>query len=162
MSLGLLEEYRQSYSDLLEMEKHVANSEHSKNDVPVIRKMIRSMKEVIYWLETGYDPAEVRAKTRTDAYVMDHFILQDILSNKLYYIDNATEERETAESHKERIEQALEGLTENERKEFIMIRVEFMTYAKIAELLGVKRSTVQSYVLRAEKKIQRNLGKLVA
>lgn len=43
-----------------------------------------------------------------------------------------------------------------------MIRVEFMTYAKIAELLGVKRSTVQSYVLRAEKKIQRNLGKLVA
>lgn len=41
--------------------------------------MERDMLEVIKWMETGYDPAEYRSATRTDVYVMDHHLMQDLI-----------------------------------------------------------------------------------
>lgn len=158
----LIDEYKQNYAELLRLEKRVANSEHSKTDGPVIRNMIYTMKQTIDWLETGYDPAEVRANTRIDAIVMDHRLMQDVVAEVLYYNDDAIETMETTDYNKERIRQALEGLTDNERAVFIMIRVELMPFSKVAKVLGVSKGTVQSYLQRAERKIQLNARMLVA
>ncbi len=136
--------------------------------------MERDMLEAIKWMETGYDPAEYRAATRTDVYVMDHHLMQDLImyvdSDKMtpsvlaevinYSYDNsAVKEIERMFNVKDTANQALAGLTENERTAFIMIRAEQMTFSKAAKILGVNRGTVQNYVKRAESKIQRNISK---
>lgn len=155
----LIQEYQQNYAELLKIEKQVANSEYSKSDGRIIRNMIYTMKQVIDWLETGYDPAEVRANTRIDAIVMDHRLMQDLIADTFSYSED---DLEITDYNKKRIRQALEGLSEKEREVFIMIRAELMTFSKVAKILGVSKGTVQSYLARAERKIQQNLGKLIA
>lgn len=136
--------------------------------------MVKDMQEAIKWMETGYDPAEYRAATRTDVYVMDHHLMQDLItyvdSVKMtpdvlaevidYSYDNsAVKEIERMFNVKDTANQAMAGLTENERTAFIMIRAEHMTFSKVAKILGVNRGTVQNYVKRAESKIQNNISK---
>lgn len=137
--------------------------------------MMKDMQEAIKWMETGYDPAEYRAATRTDVYVMDHHLMQDLImyvdSDKMtpsvlaevidYNYDNsAFKEIERMFNVKDTANQALAGLTENERTAFIMIRAEHMTFSKVAKILGgVNRGTVQNYVKRAESKIADNISK---
>jgi len=156
----LIEEYKQSLKEL-----KVAGG---------CLSMMKDMQEAIKWMETGYDPAEYRAATRTDVYVMDHHLMQDLImyvdSDKMtpsvlaevidYNYDNsAVKEIERMFNVKDTANQALAGLTENERTAFIMIRAEHMTFSKAAKILGVNRGTVQNYVKRAESKIANNISK---
>lgn len=156
----LIKEYMQSLKDL--------------RAVGGCASMERDLQEAIKWMETGYDPAEYRAATRTDVYVMDHHLMQDLIM----YIDS---DRETTDVLVEAIDfnndnsvireierlfniknvakQAMSGLTDNERAAFIMIRAEHMTFSKAAKILGVNRGTVQNYVKRAEIKIKNNIYK---
>ncbi len=60
----LIEEYKQSLKDLRAMGGNL--------------DMQRDL------METGYDPAEYRAATRMDAFVMDHHLMQDLIS----YVDS--------------------------------------------------------------------------
>lgn len=62
-----------------------------------------------------------------------------------------------ANERKEKINSALLGLTADERAVFIAIAAEGMSYSKVAEMLNVKKGTVQSYMERAQKKIADNL-----
>lgn len=39
-------------------------------------ELYREVQQAIQWMETGYDPAEVRAKLRVDAYTMDLDLMQ--------------------------------------------------------------------------------------
>jgi len=156
----LIEEYKQSLKEL-----KVAGG---------CLSMMKDMQEAIKWMETGYDPAEYRAVTRTDVYVMDHHLMQDLItyvdSDNMtpsvlaevidYNYDNsAVKEIERMFNVKDTANQALAGLTENERTAFIMIRAEQMTFSKAAKILGVNRGTVQNYVKRAESKIADNISK---
>lgn len=154
----LIEEYKQSLKDLRAMGGNL--------------DMQRDLMEAIKWMETGYDPAEYRAATRTDAFVMDHHLMQDLIS----YVDSdeflpdlladdidkcedgsAAREMERLYRTKKDVNEAMAGLTENERAVFILIRAEYMTFSRVAKTLGVSRSSVQSYLERAEGKIQNNL-----
>ena len=154
----LIEEYKQSLSDLRAMGGNL--------------DMQRDLMEAIKWMETGYDPAEYRAATRVDAFVMDHHLMQDLIS----YVDSdeflpdllaedidkcednsAAREMERLYRMKKDVGQAMAGLTDNERAVFILIRAEYMTFSRVAKTLGVSRSSVQSYLERAEGKIQNNL-----
>ena len=156
----LIEEYKQSLKEL-----KVAGG---------CLSMMKDMQEAIKWMETGYDPAEYRAATRTDVYVMDHHLMQDLItyvdSDKMTptvlaevidcsYDNSAIKEIERMFNVKDTANQALAGLTENERTAFIMIRAEQMTFSKAAKILGVNRGTVQNYVKRAESKIAENVRK---
>ena len=154
----LIEEYKQSLSELRAMGGNL--------------DMQRDLMEAIKWMETGYDPAEYRAATRVDAFVMDHHLMQDLIS----YVDSdeflpdllaedidkcedssAAREIERLYRMKKDVGQAMAGLTDNERAVFILIRAEYMTFSRVAKTLGVSKSSVQSYLERAEGKIQNNL-----
>lgn len=168
----LVEEYKQSLKEL-----------RAAGGCP---SMERDMLEAIKWMETGYDPAEYRAATRQDAYAMDHHLMQDLIGyvdssddmpahlqsmkdmlfNK-YEEDNCRwrfgmslyNEVERMQCIKKRINYTLEGLTENERVAFIMIRAERISFGKTAKILGIGKSTVQGYLKRAELKIKNNIRK---
>ncbi|WP_193769095.1 sigma factor-like helix-turn-helix DNA-binding protein [Metasolibacillus meyeri] len=133
--------------------------------------MERDMMEAIKWMETGYDPAEYRAATRTDTFVMDHHLMQDLISytDAESYVPNWMQESESADDSwtdeilrmanvKNEIKRALRGLTANERAAFVMVRAECMTFGKAAKVLGIGRSTIQGYLKRAEMKINHNIS----
>lgn len=154
----LIDEYKQSLKDL-----------KAAGGCP---SMERDMLEAIKWMETGYDPAEYRAATRQDTFVMDHHLMEDLIT----YVDSehtaphifatAMDNNTTMAVEinrllkiKKIVNGALAGLTTNERVVFILVKAEYMTFAKVAKILGVTRGTVQNYLKRAERKIDKNIAK---
>lgn len=157
------------FPDLVEEYKEtLANLKACGGDL----SMQRELKEAIIWMETGYDPAEYRAATRIDAFVMDHHLMQDLISyvdndrvtpsRIADVLDNCIDDSDVKEIErmyhiKQEVNAAMRGLTENERAVFVMIKSELMTYGKVAKTLGISRSSVQSYLERAERKIAANI-----
>ena len=64
-----------------------------------------------------------------------------------------------ARERKEKVNSALKGLTKDERAVFIAIEAELLPYSKVAKMLDISRSTVQSYYSRAKRKISINISK---
>ena len=134
--------------------------------------LYREVKQAIEWMETGYDPAEVRAATRVDAYVIDHHLMQDIIkycdSERLtpdYLVEHLEDipemdwnkEVNYMAKIKQEVNNAMVGLTPNERAAYILVKAELYSYAKAARVLGIEKGTLQSYIQRAEYKIQKNI-----
>lgn len=151
-------------------------------------EMFREVKQAIEWMETGYDPAEYRAATRVDAYPMDPYHMQtymayvnnddmlmpehlipikeQIESETVEYFDGyldikmrfLNKEVSWANDRKEKINSALKGLTADERAVYVAIEGELMSFGKVAKMLEVQKSTVQSYYERACRKIRNNIN----
>lgn len=138
--------------------------------------MYREVKEAIFWMETGYDPAEVRAATRVDSVPVDPHHMQmyityanskeDVLDSLIKlqeYISNECEqtyylmELERAERNKDKINSAMQGLTPDEKAVFIAIEAERLPFSRVANMLGVTKSTVQTWYMRARRKIRENV-----
>lgn len=62
-----------------------------------------------------------------------------------------------ANEQKRRINSALKGLTDDERAVYIAIEAELLPFSKVARMLDISKSTVQSYYSRAKRKIQANI-----
>lgn len=175
----LIEEYKHSLKDLREMGGNL--------------DMQRDLMVAIKWMETGYDPAEYRAATRTDALVMDPYHMQTymayvnddemlipeflgLMKDKIEgkFVGGDLEAKEwqgyanfimrdlnsianKANQRKEKINSALKGLTAEERAVYVAIEGELMSFGKVAKMLDVSKSTVQSYYERACRKIHSNI-----
>ena len=127
-------------------------------------------------METGYDPAEYRAATRVDAYCFDPYHMQNFVAyvnDDIMLPDNlmtlvrgsyCTNDvvnkglKETGEI-KRKVNDAMAGLTKDERAVFIAIHAEMMPFSKVARMLGIQKSTVQRYYERARRKISDNVNK---
>lgn len=156
-------------------------------------ELYAEVKQAVEWMETGYDPAEYRAATRVDAYVMDLDLMQRycdyvfdaemMMPDNLRHIQKTIVSRwmpdaedtmsttefvkrhfsdfrrqlQKSEEAKEKIIDAMRGLTDNEKAAFIAVEAEKMKYEQAAKLFGVEKGTIQSYILRAKQKIRRNL-----
>ncbi|MER2009031.1 MAG: sigma factor-like helix-turn-helix DNA-binding protein [Psychrobacillus sp.] len=62
-----------------------------------------------------------------------------------------------ANEEKRRINSALKGLTDDERAVYIAIEAELLPFSKVARMLDISKSTVQSYYSRAKRKIHANI-----
>lgn len=72
------------------------------------------------------------------------------------YFAHFREMAASASKNKDRINDALKGLTANEKAVFIAIKAEKMTYRRVAQMLGVEKRAVEVYLQRAIRKIERN------
>lgn len=119
-------------------------------DKKIISSMIRDLEYVIKWLETGRNPDSRRGIDKHGAYTMDPQILDRIKIQK-----PKVDVKELPIHQKVMIEEAIDGLTEKERDAFLMIRVEGLTYEYAAELMNIKKTSIQNHLQRAEKKIEK-------
>ena len=62
-----------------------------------------------------------------------------------------------ARERKDKANSALKGLTKDERAVFIAIEAELLPFSKVARMLDISKSTVQSYYSRAKRKINANI-----
>lgn len=138
--------------------------------------MFREVKQAIEWMETGYDPAEFRAATRVDAFPMDPYhmqtymayanddyeMLENITNLENYLKSHKDEQRfkadwRRADKNKRKVNSAMKGLTVDEKAVFVAIEAERLTFSKVARMLDISKSTVQSYYKRARTKINQNI-----
>lgn len=90
--------------------------------------------------------------------------LKDVAKQKvrLKYKSNLKEKRNTEDpqfelesnEYKERIENAIASLPEGQREVFLMNRIQKMTYAEIAEALGVSQKAIEKRMSKALKKMK--------
>ncbi|CAM4017968.1 sigma factor-like helix-turn-helix DNA-binding protein [Mesobacillus zeae] len=147
-------EYKRSLRLAKEMRRKIECkeilSEQDKIDKELIGNMISDLEYSIEWLRIGRNPDSRRGIDKQGVYLTDPAILNALHVKPLY----STITRGISNFKKEMIEDALCTLTEREKDVFIMIHAEGLTFDYTAQLLGVKKSTVQTHLERAEKKIQ--------
>lgn len=80
---------------------------------------------------------------------------QSYITFKMRDVNAATKK---AVERKEKINGALQGLTADEKAVYVAIEGELMTFGKVAKMLDVSKSTVQSYYERACRKIRCNVN----
>ncbi|ASB90013.1 sigma-70 family RNA polymerase sigma factor [Bacillus sonorensis] len=127
-------------------------------DKKLIRSMIADLEYVVDWLEHGREPGIRRAIDRRDSYkrmlIKDPRIM-DTFSEGIRF----EPAHEVSAADKARIEAALSVLTAREKEIFILHKVERFSYERIAAMLGIKKSTVQTNVKRAQAKMAKQIEK---
>jgi positive control factor len=123
-----------------------------EKDISLLNSMISSVEEAIHWLEHGRDPkAGRRGVDKTQVYKVDPSILDKMIIDELY--TNTGTKTELSQREKEMIEDALCSLTAREKDIYILINQDLLTFEGVGELLGIKKTTVQTHYKRAVKKI---------
>lgn len=154
----LLEEYKKSYLAIKELEKKCVKEENEV-DLKTIRGMKRGLEEVIHWLNTGYDPHDIRSVTRQDTYLLSNQVLEKMNASSVY-IDRPYKTEDMELRGMENVKAILAVLTPNERTVYKSIHADCKTFACIAEEMQITKGTVQSYEKRAKQKVKRLLDTL--
>jgi RNA polymerase sigma factor (sigma-70 family) len=121
-------------------------------------EMIASCSYVIEWLETGRRPGNKRGIERRAGYQRE--VLTDPAKLPVFasiVMTTSPTEDETKEK-RFRLEAALRGLTERERECYSLAHGEKYSFAEIATLLNISKSSVGTYMLRAQRKVSDNVS----
>lgn len=115
--------------------------------------MISNLEYAIDWIEHGREPGKMRGADITKVYLKDPFIIDSSMKYKSMVSDEPS--RELTSIEKEMIEDAMSTLSKREKEVYLLYFVDGCSLQKIADLLGVERSTVQTHYERAVKKIEK-------
>ncbi|UGW85836.1 sigma factor-like helix-turn-helix DNA-binding protein [Bacillus velezensis] len=121
------------------------------NDKKIISSMISDIEFTLEWLQNGRQPGARRGADRRDAYqrtILADPRLIDALPEEYAIVQEA--EGEVSDWDKERIADALSVLTESEKTH----AVQNMSFGEIAQLLGVKKGTMQKNIERSRMKMK--------
>ncbi|MBP3950324.1 sigma-70 family RNA polymerase sigma factor [Bacillus suaedae] len=148
---------KQYGSTLYKLEKF--KSSVCKDEQEIVSGMISDLRFTIEWLRTGKRPGARRGIERRAAYQRERS--EDPLVIQRYVRSTADDHNWTdiqqescvTEWDRTRIEDALSVLTEREKEMYLMSRGGMMSFEQIARMLVVSKSTVQTTIERAEKKI---------
>ncbi|QOV10923.1 sigma factor-like helix-turn-helix DNA-binding protein [Viridibacillus arvi] len=149
---NLLVEYTEGRKVL----QHMKADLHEDNfeDETQINSMIESMTFAMDWMETGRQPDTYGGVDKKSIYQRQFFESIDVIpdiTDELYDIDSKQLYMTTEE--KKALAKIFATWSHKERVCYIAHVVEGKSYKKISEDLKVGKSTVQSYIERAKKKV---------
>jgi RNA polymerase sigma factor (sigma-70 family) len=149
----LIYEYKQSLRSLREMKATIeAKAEATEKDLmdrSLINSMISETEFAIQWMVSGRNPDARRGADRTGAYTLDPKLIEAVVPNR-----TVMEERKITANEQWLLDDVLGGLTVREKDVFTLVKAEQHTFEYTAELLGITKSSVQTYLERAERKIE--------
>jgi RNA polymerase sigma-70 factor (ECF subfamily) len=154
MNLGpaTAENYRRS----ARMARALLARTKDKGDRRTINEMIGECEYAAEWLETGRRPGNRRGIERRAAYQrerpVDPIVLQAYIGHRS--AGGAVQASSVTDEDRQRIENVLAKLTNREREAYTMVVGGGLSYSEVAELIGVQKGSVQSFVEAAEKKIR--------
>ncbi|OES45826.1 sigma factor-like helix-turn-helix DNA-binding protein [Domibacillus iocasae] len=150
----LIYEYKQSLRALKEVKAAIEAKpellEQDLQDKTLINSMISEVEFAIQWMVSGRNPDARRGADRTGAYTLDPKLIEAVVPNRIV----ASEERKLTADEKWLLDDVLGDLTTREKDVFTLIKAEGITFEYTAELLGLTKSSVQTYLERAEQKIE--------
>ena len=157
----LLEEYDHSLSDLRAVKRATVAEECEVTNISplldkksVLNSMENSMVFAMDWMEKGRNPDLQRGADKHAVYQRQFFESLDVIpdiAEQIYDIN--TKELHLTELEKKQLAKIFASWSRRERDCFIARTVEQKTFQQIADEIGIGRSTVQSYVERAKRKM---------
>ncbi|MCO6019352.1 hypothetical protein CKN86_09520 [Carnobacterium divergens] len=123
-----------------------------RKELKIIGGMISDLQYAIEWLETAREPGTRRTISNRSRYQRTSLFAE---IEKLSYLVTIEQEnqREATEDEIERITAMLNNLSDKERAAYLAVKGQNLSYAKAGEILSVSKASVQSYVNRAQDKI---------
>ena len=142
----LLIEYRKTRLDVLSKIKKLEQfNNNESDDLPLYKSMLADINYVIDWLKEGHQPGNYNA--------IDQQVIAKACDESMYKKISNEEYKNIVEDINNPISYALMKLTPIELECFIMVKCEGLSYSEVANLLGVKRGTIQKHLERAKCKI---------
>lgn len=126
------------------------------DDRKVISGMISDCEYVMEWLQTGRRPGSKRGIERRAVY--QRLKLVDPIRMQSYQQSSTGgSPSNLSEYQRFQIKDALSRLSPRERECYTMAHGDCLSFSRIGMLLNLKKSTVQSYVEAAQRKISEDL-----
>lgn len=116
--------------------------------------MIDDMSYVIKWLETGRDPDSYQGIDKRDGYRLLYYEDMEIIPDIKKEISKEREPLYMCRKQRKVLINLFKHFSDRERQCFIMHEAEQLSMQKIADKLGISKSTVQSYINRAREKVK--------
>lgn len=136
------------------VEKVDAEEEHP--DIKTIRGMMTDVIEVIRWLHTGRQPGNRRGVERLAGY--QRWVLLDPLKMQAFLQPSAAGSYVRLTDYERfQLEQSLSLLSDRERACYTMVHGQAYSLAKAAEVLGISKGAVDTYIQRAQAKISADM-----
>lgn len=131
-----------------------------EEDRKIIIGMIASCSYIIDWLSSGSMPGNRRSIERRAGYQREVLTDPARLPRMGWSDGEKTCRGETGctQADRERLAHALQSLTERERECYVLAYGECFSYAEIAALLQISKSSVGTYMARAQRKISLAVG----
>ncbi|WP_241657167.1 sigma factor-like helix-turn-helix DNA-binding protein [Halobacillus salinus] len=158
--IELLYEYKRTLRETKKLRdklKANANTPEDEEDLKLYSLMISDLQYIIEWIGRGRQPYAKRGIDRREAYRRLIFTDEETMSAIGRPLKSEAVENSVSELDRERIEDVLSVLTNKEKDIFFMNKVEQLSYERIAELIGVKKTTVQSHINRCEVKMRKQM-----
>lgn len=158
-----IESYESEHSEVIDAYKKqgkgaLADRQSAANpiikELNVMRSMYSELQFIIKWLRIGHNPNQYNGIENLQSYTLDHKVLEAVIDSNHYTKVCMDEYSDYTENMNSRVSHALSRLTLNERDVFIMIKCEQLSFAEVAELMNIKKGSVQKYYERAMKKIE--------
>lgn len=156
----LIQQYKQSLAKVRLMYEQAP-----EEDKKIISGMISDLQYSLEWMQTARMPGNRRGVERLAAYQreksFDPLIMQQYfrsMDDDPFTMIDRPRENVTMEMDRFRIENALSVLTNREREVYLMSRGHCLSFEKIAGCLGITKSSVQTMIKRAEKKIAKQIS----
>ncbi len=143
---GLLNEYCASLADVRKALRK-AQKEGNKGDASLLRAMENDLQWSIEYMVTGFPPVESTGPYKKTIPVDPQKVL-------VWFTQSHPAPLLPSEKARQQVLSALGILSSQEKEAFMMVVGEGLSYGEAAEMLGVSRSTAQSYVDRAKVKIK--------
>lgn len=150
----LLIEYRKTRLNVLNKIKDLENKDSFRmDDLLVYKDILKDLDYTIEWLKYGHQPGIYNAIDKSQCYLVDQQVIAKACDESMYKKISNEEYKNIIEDINNPISYALMKLTPIELECFIMVKCEGLSYSEVANLLGVKRGTIQKHLERAKCKI---------
>lgn len=127
------------------------------NELTILNSMYNEQLYIIEWIRSGHDPNVHNAIDISGCYLMDQQVLEQVLNDSQYIKVSNDEYNDYINDVNSPISHALRKLSKREREVFIMMDCEKLYSRQVADLLGIKVTSVESYRERAKKKIEKEI-----
>ncbi|MDY8165811.1 sigma-70 family RNA polymerase sigma factor [Bacillus thuringiensis] len=151
----LIEQYTKTRKNLEESKVGA-----TEKDISIINEMISDINYALEWMRTAKQPGLRRPIERRAAYqkekTVDTLLMQRYFrsTETLYEWDDKPIENSISHWDRIKLEDALSTLTEREKEIYMMSKGNCFSMEKIAKILKVTKSTVQTTLKRADEKIK--------
>lgn len=125
----------------------------SKRESKLINSMNNHCDFVIRWLTNGQQPPNIRDVSRL-SYVQRERLCDSNQLSVYMHRNRVVKGQPVSDEKLQKLQEALSILTEKQRECFVMAYGEGMSLSEIAELVGIKKGTVQGYIKDAKKKLR--------
>lgn len=134
------------------------NNPSDKLDLTQYNSMIEEMEFVLKWLETGRDPNNYRGADKKGIYQHCSLHSMDFIPDIIEQLEEGPKHLYMSAEEKIIMADIFSSLSFRERHCYVLHIGRQISVAKIAKGLGVGKSTAQSYIERAKRKIKQRVS----